>query len=290
MAWWDRYIIGLYKASFQKTLKIAESIGGVDLIMTSPPYMDARDYGANVKWGLRDYQTLGDYILRGLKPGGTCLMVIDSPIRKYRKGFGTERSLVIDKVRIDWAERVGLRVPDRMIYQRTGAVGAFSGRFRNDFEHLFWFEKLGGNPYIDKLAVAQAASHGTYGWKSNRGRDGLMCKKRKASGKSLGLANRGTVWAYTVGFNHDDPYLEAVGHPARFCTQLAIDAIKCFCPPGGSVCDPFLGSGTTMIAAIGLERNFLGGDKFSDKIGVPWVDVARGVALKKFATHPLWER
>jgi hypothetical protein len=41
-----------------------------------------------------------------LKPGGHCLMVLDAPVREWRKGYGTERGFLPWQVMLDWAERV----------------------------------------------------------------------------------------------------------------------------------------------------------------------------------------
>ncbi len=49
-------------------------------------------------------------------------------------------------------------------------------------------------------------------------------------------------------------------HPATFPDRLPYDFIQCFCPPKGIVLDPFMGSGTTALAAIKLERNYIGID------------------------------
>lgn len=47
-------------------------------------------------------------------------------------------------------------------------------------------------------------------------------------------------------------------HPAKFPGELAARAIKLFSPPGGTVFDPFAGSGTTGEKALELGRNFIG--------------------------------
>jgi len=49
-------------------------------------------------------------------------------------------------------------------------------------------------------------------------------------------------------------------HPATYPDQLPFDFIHCFCPPDGIVLDPFIGSGTTALAAISLNRNYIGFD------------------------------
>lgn len=65
-----------------------------------------------------------------------------------------------------------------------------------------------------------------------------------------------------------------VGCP-RFYTGFAEDAVQCFCPPDGLVCDPFVGSGTSAYAAVKHARRFVGGDlhvRPSD--GKPWAHIA----------------
>jgi len=72
---------------------------------------------------------------------------------------------------------------------------------------------------------------------------------------------RGTIWEYmTAG---DGTRLKHQ-HPATFPDRLPYDFIQCFCPPNGIVLDPFIGSGTTALAAIQLEKNYIGIDISKD--------------------------
>ena len=52
--------------------------------------------------------------------------------------------------------------------------------------------------------------------------------------------------------------VERTGHPAQFPVSLASDHIKSWSNEGDTVLDPFLGSGTTRIAAYDLNRHFIG--------------------------------
>src|SRR5439155_20501608 len=49
-------------------------------------------------------------------------------------------------------------------------------------------------------------------------------------------------------------------HPAPMPTALAETCIRVGCPPGGTVIDPFCGTGTTSLAAERLGRNSIGID------------------------------
>ena len=64
---------------------------------------------------------------------------------------------------------------------------------------------------------------------------------------------RTNIWKYSVGFN-----VNIGKHCAVFPTKLAEDHILSWSNEGDIVFDPFLGSGTTMFAAIKNNRRFIG--------------------------------
>ena len=279
--------VTIIQADFADTLARVRDMGGADLILTSPPYADARTYGAGVSWTMADYQRLGDAIKPALKPGGHCLMVLDAPVREWRPGYGTERGFLPWQVMLDWAERVGLRVPDRLAYGRMGQVGAFSGRFRNDWEPLLWFQRPGLRGYFQ--ALVERGKTGPYiaTGGGTREQDGTYVRQGRAGEMAeQGLRYRGTLWYYTMcGAIQGEQ-----GHPATYALRFAEDAVRCFCTPGGLVCDPFTGSGTSAVAAAKHGRRFFGGDLLvrpSD--GKPWAQVAleRAIEATRQQTLPL---
>lgn len=71
-----------------------------------------------------------------------------------------------------------------------------------------------------------------------------------------------------------------VDHPAPFTAWIAQAQILTYSPPGGIVCDPFVGSGTTAIVAAQYGRSFVGGDLGArERDGARWADVARERAM-----------
>lgn len=274
----------LYQADFAATLAEVAKEGGADLIAFSPPYCDARTYGMACDWGMEEYARLGDAVFSALKPGGHALVNVDAPVREWRPGFGTERGFHPWRLMLDWAERVGFRVPDRLAWERLGLPGAYNGRFRNDWEPLLWFQRPGADGWFDKGPLAEAAR-----WpessrvvkSTGRKPDGSLAVEPMTG---FDTKQRGTVWSLgAVGSGQSGaPDLEDQDHPARWPYRLARDIVVCFCPPGGLVVDPFVGAGTTAAAAIAEGRRFVGGDLGARQgDGVPWVTVAHGVLTER---------
>lgn len=214
-----------YREDFRAFL--ARFPGTADLIVTSPPYVDARDpgaYGVEKPWTPQDDRDLGDAMFAALRPGGTAFVVVGAPVRKWRKGHGTERGLEPVRWLIDLVDRVGFTCPDVLIFGRLGLPGAYGGRFRNDFEPVLWLQKPGGEPAFDK-APLDAPAVTAYGGKvaTGRGASSDIISRRVASGDAAErqIKRRGTVWEYgNVGKSHSaPPAMEAAGHPAAYPRQ-----------------------------------------------------------------------
>jgi adenine-specific DNA-methyltransferase len=274
----------VFQLDFRETLK---RVTDADLVFTSPPYDNARTYGNDVAFTFEDYQSLGDHVFQALKPGGHFLLNLDGPVED-RRGLGSERSMTPFRVMLDYADRLGFRFVERLAYVREAAPGAYGGRFRNDWEPLFWFQRPGGEGFFDKEPLKIETKSAP--WKRivhSRKRDGTFySRKSEGDGK---WKHRGTVWDYgNVGNGQTGSRLiESAKHPARFPYYLASDVVQCFSPPEGLVCDPFLGGGTTLIAALDHKRHFIGGDAFGNTEGVPWVRVAEGIAQQRYDTGGL---
>ena len=282
----------LHHGDYRETLALCE--GRADLVFTSPPYADARTYGIGCSWTMDDYAALGDAVFAALRPGGHALINVDAPVREWRPGFGTERGWHAWEMMIDWGRRVGFRVPDRLAFGRMGSPGAYGGRFRNDWEPLLWFTKPGGDSWMDRACLAVPAKYGKSagGAGHSRRSDGTQYV-RTISGWAAeeGMTHRGSLWDYGhIGnANTGAPDIEAQGHPARWPYKLSEDIVRCFCPPDGLACDPFVGAGTSAAAALEHGRRFIGGDLGSRTAdvergldAVPWVTVTGRVLDERF--------
>ncbi len=220
----------------------------IDMIVTSPPYDGIRDY----KGFSYDLYTAGKEIYRILKDGGIVVMVIQD----QTKNFG--KSLTSFKTIVDWCDNVGFKLFETVIYKKHGAEGAWwTKRFRVDHEYIPVFLKGERPAYFNKENLKIPSKHA--------GKTMTGCATRLTNGKTLQSHKvtinptkcRGTIWDYTTC--GDGTRLKHQ-HPATFPNKLPIDFIQCFCPEQGMVLDPFVGSGTTTLAAIQLNRNYIGID------------------------------
>ncbi len=230
----------------------------LDLMVTSPPYDNLRDY----KGFSLDLSAIGKEVFRVMKDGGIAVMVMQD----QTKNFG--KTLTTFKTAIDWCENAGFKLFETLIYRKYGAEGAWwNKRFRVDHEYMLVFLKGEKPSYFNKEPLKIPSKHGgkTMTGGGTRLTNGIRIPTRPITINIMKC--RGTIWEYmTAG---DGTRLKHQ-HPATFPDKLPYDFIQCFCPPDGIVLDIFIGSGTTALAAICLGRKFLGFDISKD-----YVDLAK---------------
>ena len=220
----------------------------IDMVVTSPPYDALRDYNGYEL----DLHGLGEQLLRVLKDGGICVMVIQDSTKDFAKSLTSFRTIV------DWCDNIGFRLFECNIYNRQGTEGAWwKKRFRVDHEYMPIFLKGKRPQYFDKENIKIPSKHGGKvmtgaNIRTKSGRTGsrkVKINPTKCPGTVMTFGN-------TCG---GDSKLKSQ-HPAVFPNMLAYDMIECFCPPEGIVLDPFNGSGTTTLAAKCLDRKYIGID------------------------------
>ena len=221
----------------------------IDLTVFSPPYDGIRDYKGD--WTL-DFHRLGAELLRVTKDGGVCAIVIGDGTKNFAKSLTTFR------LAVDWCDNIGWRLFETCIYERVGNPGAWwTQRFRVDHEYLLLFFKGMRPKTFDKTHLMIPSKHAG---KIYTGTDRLTNGgTRKIEPKAVNPTKcRGTVWTYSTS-NSEGNRLK-LKHPATYPDKLAEDVIRCFSAPGDVVLDPFLGSGTTAVAATRWSRRFIGMD------------------------------
>ena len=220
----------------------------IDLVVTSPPYDDIRTYNG---FSL-NLPAIGKELNRILKDGGIAAMVIQDATRNFGK------TLTSFKTIIDWCDNAGFKLFETVIYRKYGTEGAWwTKRFRVDHEYMPIFLKGDRPAYFNKEPLKVPSKHGgkTMTGSGNRRTDGTTTKT--ITREINGMKCRGTVWDY---LNAGDKNPLKRKHPATFPDKIPTDFIQCFCPPKGIVLDPFIGCGSTAVAAKQLGRNYIGID------------------------------
>ena len=177
-------------------------------------------------------------------------------IQDQTKNFG--KSLTSFRTILDWCDRIGFKLFETVIYRKYGAEGAWwNKRFRVDHEYIPVFLKGDRPTYFNKEHLKIPSKHGgkTMTGGGTRLTNGVRIATRSI--KINPMKCRGTIWEYlTAG---DGSRLKHQ-HPATFPNQLPYDFISCFAPKNGVVLDPFVGSGTTIVAAKNLGYKYIGID------------------------------
>lgn len=129
--------------------------------------------------------------------------------------------------------------------------------FGNDWEYCAAFKKKSTKPYFDWQAVGTPPKYNSGG--KFRQRDSKGNRKNGGEYPSNPLTRPRDVVRCLVGGGQMGSKL-VHENEAPFPEALASHFIKCCSPVGGVVLDPFVGSGTTIAAALKLGRSGIGVD------------------------------
>lgn len=218
--------------------------GSVDLVVSSPPYFMGKEYDTSLS--IQDFKSvhlrLLPELVRVLKPGGSLCWQVGHHVRG---GVSVPLDAIVYGT---FAESEELFLRNRIIWtfgHGEHARRRFSGRH----ETILWYTK--GDEYhfdLDAVRVPQKYP----GKRSYKGP-----RKGELSGNPLGK-NPSDIWEIpNVNANH----VEKTAHPCQFPVALVQRLVKALCPSGGMVADPFMGSGTSAIAALHEKRKFVGCDQ-----------------------------
>ncbi len=219
----------------------------VHLIVTSPPYWQLKDYGTENQIGFHnDYETYINHLnlvwkecFRVLHKGcRLCINIGDQFARSTY--YGRYKIIPIHTEIIKFCETIGLDFMGQIIWQKVttmntsgGAniMGSYpnprNGIVKLDFEYILLFKKQGNAP-----------------------------KPSREQKENSIMTNE--EWNTYFNGHWNFPGAKQDKHLAMFPEELPHRLIKMFSFPGETVLDPFMGSGTTALAARNLNRNSVG--------------------------------
>jgi adenine-specific DNA-methyltransferase len=217
--------------------------GSVDLALTSPPYCIGKEYDKYIDPDdFRDeISRVAKRLLRTIKVGGSMCWQI---------GYHVRRNEIVP---LDFlVHEIMRKYPEFKLRNRiawTFGHGAHSTqRLSGRHETILWYTK--GPEYyfdLDSIRIEQKYP----GKRSYKGP-----KKGEFSGNPLGK-NPGDVWEIP---NVKAQHVEKTAHPCQFPIALARRLIRALSPSNGIVLDPYVGSGSTVAAALLEKRNAIGID------------------------------
>ena len=271
----------------------------VNCCVTSPPYYGLRDYGTEGQYGLEPspaeyvetmrslfaevrrvladdctlWLNIGDSYASGTKGSGgpdSASTLVGTGAERNGQRFAARKfnAGLPDKNLMGIPWRVAFALQDDgwilrndIIWNKPNAMPeSVTDRLSNKHEHMFMFSKsrrywFDLNPIREQVVTTvMTRNRRTETWGANTG---LGAHNGTNAVHESGLRNPGDVWTIPT-----QPFSES--HFAVMPQALASRAIQAGCKPGGTVLDPFSGSGTTGLAAAKLGRKYVGIDLNSD--------------------------
>ena len=215
----------------------------VDLVVTSPPYDNLRNYNGFSF----DFENVANALLRIVKMGGVIVWIVSDQTKDYSESGTSFRQALYFK-------EIGFNLFDTMIWCKDGGGAVGSNLcYTQNFEYMFVFSK--GKPKTINLIYDKVS-------KSYDGKEHTRRESRGGNDKGdRGLTtftrlekSRRNNWWYLCPQAQDG----SCWHPAVFPQRLVRDHIISWSNEGDVVLDPFMGSGTTAKVARALKRKYIG--------------------------------
>lgn len=241
----------IYKADASSMLSVMDE-ESVDLAITSPPYAEKRKkaYGGvpadkYVDWFL----PISAALLRVLKPTGSFVLNIkEGTHRGERQTYVYELALALRKQ--------GWLFVDEMIWHKTNPFPTGNrNRLKDGFERCYHFAKTKKFKFFPNEVRTKSTSK----WAGDNERRNNKGAHNTTNGSGMNMSRRivgdlvrpsNVVRMAASSLNIDHPAVFPLGLPEFF--------IRLMTEPGDTVLDPFMGSGTTALAARGLGRRYEG--------------------------------
>lgn len=210
-----------------------------DMVFTSPPYLDLRDYGGGLDLSTKTLSRIFDWPSRYFIVN-LGLIVRDRKMLRYWDEWISE------------AESRSLPLLSWNVWDKGNAssVGHQQAMFGVSHEWIFVF---GDYRELNKTKKNKLAGGGSWSEVSQRQKDGSLVRKEAVEVSDFRQLD--TVFQLQSLRNFSEDY---EGHPAAFPSEFPYEFIQACTKENVIVADPFLGSGSTLIACEKTNRRCFG--------------------------------
>jgi adenine-specific DNA-methyltransferase len=229
----------------------------MQLIVTSPPYNIGKAYESRSP--LDDYVEAQSQVIaecaRLLSTSGSLCWQVGNHVSKGE-------IFPLDLVLYPLFKKNGLRLRNRIIWHFEHGLHC-TKRMSGRYETILWFTKSDDYFFnVDPIRVPSKYP----GKKHFKGP-----KAGQLSGNPLGK-NPGDVWIFpNVKSNH----VEKTSHPCQFPVELVERLVLSLTRPGDAVFDPYMGVGSSVVAALKNGRSAYGCDIVQEYVDTAWDRVAK---------------
>jgi len=222
-------------------LEIMPQLPLVDMVITSPPYDDLRDYGGYVF----DYKRIAFELFGLIRIGGVTVWVVGDQVKNGSETGSSFRQALYFK------DVVGFNIHDTMIYQKNCYPFPPTNRYYQQFEYMFVFSK--GTPSVVNLLRCKSGNKKRTS--THRNKNGTTEKFTSSGNENRIMDN---VWFEDVGYMRTTKDKIAFKHPAIFPESLCFKHVMTWSNENDVVLDPMCGSGTVCKMSQKLNRRWIG--------------------------------
>lgn len=216
----------------------------IDLVVTSPPYDNLRNYNGFSF----TFEKIVAELLRVLKDQGIIVWVVGDKIDNGNKSLTSFRQAI-------YFQDHGFKIHDVMIYEKKNTPFMRSNAYTNCYELMIVLSKKGPKTFTPLMVSTKRK--GFEMLTTNKKADGI---NKKVLGKLNETKTRNNIWQYAAGLGGTTKDKIAFTHPAIFPEKLAQDHILSWTNESDIVLDPMCGSGTTCKMAMINNRRYIGID------------------------------
>ena len=226
--------------------------GSMNLIVTSPPYNIGKSYEKR--------SPMEEYLRSQGRVISECVRLLHSTGSLcWQVGNYVEDGEVVplDVMLYPLFKQHGLKMRNRIIWHFGHGLHS-SKRLSGRYETINWFTKTDDYTFnLDPIRVPSKYPNKRHFKGPNIG---------KLSGNPKGK-NPSDVWMFpNVKSNH----VEKTIHPCQFPVELVERLVLSMTDPGDSVLDPYMGVGSSVIAALTRGRNGYGCDVAQEYVDIAW--------------------